>query len=54
MEEAAFCTMLVLNVGSYRKQLRFRGSATRARRYITYVPGNHDVRAQYGSRRMHL
>ena len=25
MEEAAFCTMLVLNVGSYRKQLRFRG-----------------------------
>jgi hypothetical protein len=25
MEEAAFCTMLVLNVGPYRKQLRFRG-----------------------------
>jgi hypothetical protein len=25
MEEAALCTMLVLNVGSYRKQLRFRG-----------------------------
>jgi hypothetical protein len=24
MEEAAFCTMLVLNVGPYRKQLRFR------------------------------
>jgi hypothetical protein len=24
MEEAALCTMLVLNVGSYRKQLRFR------------------------------
>jgi len=25
MEEAAFCTMLVLNVGPYRKQPRFRG-----------------------------
>jgi hypothetical protein len=24
MEEAAFCTMLVLNVGPYRKQPRFR------------------------------
>jgi len=24
MEEAAFCTMLGLNVGPYRKQLRFR------------------------------
>jgi hypothetical protein len=24
MEEAALCTMLVLSVGSYRKQLRFR------------------------------
>ena len=25
MEEAALCTMLVLSVGSYRKQPRFRG-----------------------------
>jgi len=25
MKEAAFCTMLVLNVGPYRKQPRFRG-----------------------------
>ena len=54
MEEAAFCTMLVLNVGPYRKQLRFREVPTRANRDLTYVPRNRDVRVQCASPRMHL
>jgi hypothetical protein len=54
MEEATFCTMLVLNVGPYRKPLRFREVPTRANRDLTYVPRNRDVRVQCASPRMHL
>jgi hypothetical protein len=41
MEEAAFCTMLVLNVGPYRKQPRFRGVPLGHGRYIPYALRNH-------------
>jgi hypothetical protein len=54
MEEAAFCTMLVLNVGPYRKQPRFRGVPLGHGRYIPYALRNRDVRVQYASPRMHL
>ena len=43
MEEAAFCTMLVLNVGPYRKQLRFREVPLGQGAALPMSLANHDI-----------